>query len=118
MNIGKNITLGRGANIDKADEVTGNAVVGNGVKLPLGARLTHDALVLRDRDVLVLGPGPSGAYTTAHRDVNIGVRVNSRCYSGSVPGFRERLDHDVTVTPAQRAKALEYIDLITQHFAL
>jgi hypothetical protein len=116
MNLGKHVRIERGANINGADEVTGWSFVGAAVTLPKGARLSHDAHVVTNADVLVMGPGPSGAVTTAHRDTKIGIRVNSRCYTGSVQGFRERLDKDITVTPEQRAQALVYIEQIERHF--
>lgn len=69
-------------------------------------------------DVRVYGPGPSGAHTTAHRDADIGVRVNSRCFSGTVEKFLQRLDNDSTVTAEQRATALEYVAQIRIDFDL
>ncbi|MDE1988907.1 MAG: hypothetical protein KGI82_00430, partial [Betaproteobacteria bacterium] len=59
-----------------------------------------------------------GGMTTAHRDSEIGVRVNCGCFSGSLAEFRERIaKKHAKDTPARTQYDL-FADVIDAHFAL
>jgi len=101
-----------------APHVGGRSEVSGNVVLPVGARILCEGRVSSQADLLVLGPGPSGAYTTAHRDELCGVRVTRGCYSGTIEGYTSQIDTYRKLSDNSRTVALEYANMIKEYFGL
>ena len=84
------------------------------------AQVSGAARVSKTRDHIVLGPslGESQRYITAHRDTEIGVRVNAGCFSGTLAEFRAAVAKTHSDNFAQRTQYELFSDMIEAHFAL
>lgn len=77
----------------------------NAVGLVMGQRLGKAVikgrvLITEARDVLVLGPSPSsGRSITAHIDLDLGIRINTGCFSGTLEHYKCALELTHKDTP-------------------
>lgn len=92
------------AQVDGNAVVIGNAVVFGTARVTGNALLSGDALVETSSDYLVIGPAKSsGRFTTAHRDLKKGIRVNCGCFSGTLKEF-------ATIIEKTHAENKEYLE--------
>ena len=106
-------------NVSKTATVCGSAEVCDSAVVRGPAQVCENGLIRHTRDHIVLGPAiSSGRFTTAHRDSNIGIRVNCGCFSGTFAEFKKSIER----THKDHGPALEqyrcFAALIEAHFAL
>lgn len=71
----------------------GNAKVSGDAQVSGDARVSGDACINTTSDYLVIGPAKSsGRFTTAHKDLKIGIRVNCGCFSGTLKEFSDAIE--------------------------
>lgn len=142
--IGRNVTINEGAHVGPHASVLGNAylhgitvlrdsaivrgqasvfdsvlsdrtVIGGRARVQY-ANIRGDGHVMKSSDYLVVGPAvSSGRFTTAHRDREIGVRVNTGCFSGSLGEFHEAILKTHKEGSRARAQYLLFYGLIVRH---
>jgi hypothetical protein len=86
------------------------------VVIPEHAEIHGAANIQTSADILVLGPGPSGKYTTAHRDMQLGVRVTRGCQTGSLQQYEDLINLYPKLSDESKRIAREYVEIIRSHF--
>ncbi|MEO8153557.1 MAG: hypothetical protein ABI605_10845 [Rhizobacter sp.] len=101
-------------------QIGSRAVVAPGVVLPPQARLKGRAEIRTLADVLVLGPSRTDGvtYCTAHRDLDIGVRVIRGCFSGTLDEFIQIIGVYTIGKEVMNTQAWEYVAAIRAQFNL
>lgn len=88
-----------------------HAKIAPGVTLPVNADIRGRAVIDSEDDFKVYGPGrSSGKFTTAHRDADIGIRVNRGCFSGTVDQFERMIAVYAKDDPVMTEDANEYLN--------
>jgi hypothetical protein len=99
-------------------QVHGDAWVSGDAHVSGNAKVYGNAQVAGVNDILVVGPAKSsGRYTTAVKDREIGVRVCTGCFSGTVNEFRDQIESKHTNNPVYLKQYRAFHTLIVSNFS-
>ena len=99
--------------------VYGNAQVYGNAWVYGNAQVSGDALIENTTDYIVIGPAKSsGRCTTAHKDLYLGIRVNTGCFSGSLEEFEAAINKTHAGDDEFKRQYLMFVSLIKDHFNL
>lgn len=94
-----------------------DARVYSGAHVNNSAWVSGDAVICDSADWITVGPSTSSRrFTTAHRDVKLGVRVNCGCFSGSLAEFAAAIEKTHQNSPQDLARYRAFHRLIMDVF--
>ncbi len=98
-------------------QISKHARIAPGVEIHPEARIKGRAEIATQDDILVIGP-VHGAWFTAHRDADLGVRVVRLCHSGTLQEYEVRFEDYCQGDQARIAACQAAVDQIKAHFNL
>ena len=96
-----------------------NAKVSENAKVSGNAKVAGYGRVSQTSDYITLGPDKfADLFTTAHKDAEIGVRVNCGCFSGTVDEFLTAIEITHAENPEYLRQYRLFHAVIVDHFNL